>query len=51
VEVDLVCMFRDLVRLETDLWNRVDARVHQEQGVPLAWLSCRWSARRRAAES
>jgi MarR family transcriptional regulator, organic hydroperoxide resistance regulator len=38
VEVDLVGLFRDLVRLETDLWNRVDARVHQEHGVPLAWL-------------
>jgi MarR family transcriptional regulator, organic hydroperoxide resistance regulator len=38
VEVDLVGLFRDLVRLETDLWNRVDARVQQEHGVPLAWL-------------
>lgn len=38
VEVDLVGLFRDLVRLETDLWNRVDARVHREHGLPLAWL-------------
>jgi MarR family transcriptional regulator, organic hydroperoxide resistance regulator len=38
VEVDLVRLFRDLVRLETDLWNRVDARVHREHGLPLAWL-------------
>ena len=38
MEVDLVGLFRDLVRLETDLWNRVDARVHQEHGLPLAWL-------------
>jgi MarR family transcriptional regulator, organic hydroperoxide resistance regulator len=38
VVVDLVGLFRDLVRLETDLWNRVDARVHREHGLPLAWL-------------
>jgi DNA-binding MarR family transcriptional regulator len=38
VEVDLAGVFRDLVRLETDLWNRVDARVHHEHGLPLAWL-------------
>ena len=38
VELDLVRLFRDLVRLETDLWNRVDARVHREHGLPLAWL-------------
>jgi DNA-binding MarR family transcriptional regulator len=38
VEVDLVGLVRDLVRLETDLWNRVDARVHREHGLPLAWL-------------
>jgi MarR family transcriptional regulator, organic hydroperoxide resistance regulator len=38
VEVDLAGVFRDLVRLETDLWNRVDARVQHEHGLPLAWL-------------
>jgi DNA-binding MarR family transcriptional regulator len=38
VEIDLIRLFRDLVRLETDLWNRVDARVHREHGLPLAWL-------------
>jgi MarR family transcriptional regulator, organic hydroperoxide resistance regulator len=38
VEVDQVGLFRDLVRLETDLWNRVDGRVHREHGLPLAWL-------------
>src|SRR5687768_17770355 len=38
VEVDVVGLFRDLVRLETELWNRVDARVHREHGLPLAWL-------------
>ena len=38
MEVDLVRLFRDLVRLETDLWNRVDSRVHREHGLPLTWL-------------
>ncbi|HJY44350.1 MAG TPA: hypothetical protein VJ301_06985 [Propionibacteriaceae bacterium] len=38
MEVDLAGLFRDLVRLETDLWNRVDGRVHREHGLPLAWL-------------
>jgi DNA-binding MarR family transcriptional regulator len=38
VKVDVVGLFRDLVRLETELWNRVDARVHREHGLPLAWL-------------
>jgi len=38
VKVNVVGLFRDLVRLETELWNRVDARVHREHGLPLAWL-------------
>src|SRR6476660_1464122 len=38
VSVDLVTLFGDLVRLETDLWNRVDARVQQAHGFPLAWM-------------
>lgn len=38
VAVDLVALFDDLVRLETDLWNRVDARVQQTHGFPLAWM-------------
>jgi DNA-binding MarR family transcriptional regulator len=38
MEVDLVGLFRDLVRLETDLWNRVDARLRREHGLPLGWL-------------
>lgn len=37
MEVDLVGLFGDLVRLETDLWNRVDIRI-QEHRLPLAWL-------------
>ena len=35
---DLPALFRDLVRLETDLWNRVDSRIDAEHGFPLAWL-------------
>jgi MarR family transcriptional regulator, organic hydroperoxide resistance regulator len=38
VDVDVVGLFRDLVRLETELWNRVEARVQHTHGVPLAWL-------------
>ena len=36
--VDVVGLFGDLVRLETELWNRVEARVQQAHGVPLAWV-------------
>lgn len=36
--VDLIGLFRGLVRLETELWNRVDAKVQGAHGVPLAWL-------------
>ncbi len=38
VSVDVVGLFGDLVRLETELWNRVEARVQQAHGVPLAWV-------------
>ncbi len=38
MDVDLPGLFRDLVRLETEVWNRLEARVHQAHGVPLAWL-------------
>jgi DNA-binding MarR family transcriptional regulator len=38
VDVDLVGLFRDLVRCETELWNRVEAAVRHAHGVPLAWL-------------
>jgi DNA-binding MarR family transcriptional regulator len=38
VAVDLVGLFSDLVRLETDLWNRVDIRMREEHGLPLAWF-------------
>ena len=36
--LDVVGLFGDLVRLETELWNRVEAQVQQAHGVPLAWL-------------
>jgi DNA-binding MarR family transcriptional regulator len=35
---DLLELFRDLVRLETALWNNVDARVQGAHGLPLAWV-------------
>lgn len=35
---DLVALFRGVVRLETELWNRVDAAVQSGHGVPLTWL-------------
>jgi MarR family transcriptional regulator, organic hydroperoxide resistance regulator len=38
VEVELVGLFRDLVRLETELWNRIEVTVQQAHGMPLAWL-------------
>jgi len=38
VGLDVVGLFGDLVRLETELWNRVEAQVQQAHGVPLAWL-------------
>jgi MarR family transcriptional regulator, organic hydroperoxide resistance regulator len=38
MDVDLSGLFRDLVRLETELWNRLEARVYQAHRVPLAWL-------------
>jgi len=38
VGFDVVGLFGDLVRLETELWNRVEAQVEQAHGVPLAGL-------------
>ena len=38
VDLDLAGLFRDLVRLETELWNRVEARIQDAHGLPLAWL-------------
>ena len=36
--LDVVGLFGDLVGLETELWNRVEAQVQQAHGVPLACL-------------
>ncbi|MGQ4511103.1 MarR family transcriptional regulator [Streptomyces sp. DW26H14] len=36
--MDLPRLFDDLVRLETDLWNAIDAALRQESGVPLGSL-------------
>lgn len=33
--VELVGLIRNLVRLETELWNRVEVTVQQAYGVPL----------------
>lgn len=38
VSTDLGGLFRSLVRLETELWNRVDATLQREHQVSLAWL-------------
>lgn len=38
VTVDVSVLFDDLVRLETELWNRVEDRVQEAHGVPLAWV-------------
>src|SRR5215208_5364368 len=36
--VDAIGLFGDLVRLEIELWNRVEARVQEVHRVPLAWV-------------
>jgi len=38
VAVDLYALFGDLVRLETAMWNRVEARLTEKHGLPLAWM-------------
>lgn len=38
VSTDLVGLFDDFVRVETRLWNEVDACVKRAHGVPLAWI-------------
>jgi len=35
---DLVLLFSDLIRLETELWNAVDARLRAECGLPMSWF-------------
>ncbi len=38
MDVELTELFSNLVRLETELWNRVEARIEEAHGVPLAWV-------------
>lgn len=35
---DLTSMFSDLIRLETDLWDLVDARLRRDHDVALSWF-------------
>ncbi len=35
---DLKVLFSDLIRLETDLWNAVDARLRSEHDLQLTWF-------------
>jgi len=35
---DLLDLFHQLVRFETELWNAVDARVRADFDLPLSWL-------------
>lgn len=35
---DLKVLFSDLVRLETELWNAVDARLRSEHDLQLTWF-------------
>lgn len=36
--VELAGLFSDLVRLETELWDRVDRRLRREHDLPLSWF-------------
>jgi DNA-binding MarR family transcriptional regulator len=36
--VDLAALFSDLVRLETELWDRVDRRLRNDHDLPLSWF-------------
>lgn len=36
--VALASLFSDLVRLETELWDRVDRRLREDHDVPLSWF-------------
>jgi len=38
VSTDLIGLFRGIVQLETELWNRLEVRLQAEHGVQLAWL-------------
>jgi DNA-binding MarR family transcriptional regulator len=36
--VELAGLFSDLVRLETELWDRVDRRLREDHDLPLSWF-------------
>lgn len=38
MQPDLSELFTDLVRLETALWSRVDARLQEDHGLALTWF-------------
>src|SRR3954453_348471 len=35
---DLTALFHDLVRLQIEVWNAVDARLRATPGLPLTWF-------------
>lgn len=35
---ELATLFNDLVRLETELWDRVDHRLRRDHDLPLSWF-------------
>src|SRR4051794_40040381 len=35
---DLTALFHDLVRLQIEVWNAVDARLKTDHGLPLSWF-------------
>ena len=36
--IELQALFSDVVRLETELWDRVDRRLRSDHDVPLSWF-------------
>lgn len=36
--IEVACLFSDLVRLETELWDRVDRRLREDHDLPLSWF-------------
>ena len=36
--VELATLFSELVRLETELWDRVDRRLRNDHDLPLSWF-------------
>ena len=38
MDIDPAALFSDLIRLETELWNAVAARLQAEHGLELSWF-------------